>query len=230
MPTLTRRTLLPHFEKADPIMARLIKEAGPYRLRARPCTSPFKHLAKAIASQQISSKVADTILKRFVKLYPLVNFPKPSQVLATDNQTLRGVGFSAGKVRALKDLARHTQSGLVPNTRLLEKLDDEDIILRLTQVHGIGPWTVQMMLMFQMGRLDVLPKEDYGIRNGFRITYNLINLPTPGELAHFGERWAPYRSAAAWYLWRAVDLQAVSKITSRKITKVARVLRGRKSS
>ena len=207
-----RRTLLPHFRRADPVMAALVEAVGPYRLRAEPCASPFRHLAQAIASQQISGRAADTILARFVALYDGGDarrddrFPEPGQVLATDPERLRGVGFSAAKAAALRDLAARTLEGVVPDSATLARLDDAAIVARLTQVRGIGPWTVQMMLMFQLGRPDVLPVDDYGVRNGFRLAYGLAELPTPRELARHGERWAPWRSAAAWYLWRAVDL------------------------
>ena len=206
-------------------MAALVGAVGPYRLRPEPCASPFRHLAQAIASQQISGRAADTILARFVALYdggdaagpaeardPAGDrarddrFPEPAQVLATDPERLRSVGFSAAKAAALRDLAARTLEGVVPDTPTLERLDDAAIVARLTQVRGIGPWTVQMMLMFQLGRPDVLPVDDYGVRNGFRLAYGLAELPTPRELARHGERWAPWRSAAAWYLWRAVDL------------------------
>lgn len=201
-------------------MAVLVDTVGPYRLRAEPCASPFRHLAQAIASQQISGRAADTILARFVALYdrgderngdPAARarddrFPEPAQVLATDPERLRGVGFSAAKAAALRDLAARTLEGVVPDSATLARLDDAAIVARLTQVRGIGPWTVQMMLMFQLGRPDVLPVDDYGVRNGFRLAYGLAELPTPRELARHGERWAPWRSAAAWYLWRAVDL------------------------
>ena len=216
---IDRRTLLPHFRRADPVMAALVEAVGPYRLRAEPCASPFRHLAQAIASQQISGRAADTILARFVALYGKVDagdrtgardrddgFPEPAQVLATAPERLRSVGFSAAKAAALRDLAARTLEGVVPDSATLARLDDAAIVTRLTQVRGIGPWTVQMMLMFQLGRPDVLPVDDYGVRNGFRLAYGLAELPTPRELARHGERWAPWRSAAAWYLWRAVDL------------------------
>jgi 3-methyladenine DNA glycosylase/8-oxoguanine DNA glycosylase len=135
------------------------------------------------------------------------DFPAPSAVLAVKEKLLRGAGLSAAKVAAIRDLALKSEQGLVPDTTTLVSLEDDDIIERLTVVRGIGPWTVQMMLMFQLGRPDVLPVADYGVRNGFRIAYRLRDLPTPRELARQGEKWAPYRSAAAWYLWRAVDLE-----------------------
>lgn len=206
MPTLTRRHLLAHFRAADPVMAALIDAAGPYRLHPAHCDSPFEHLARAIASQQISGAAARAILGRFVTSFGAGEFPVPERILAAPDAALRAVGFSLSKVAALKDLAQHTLEGVVPDTRTLQTLDDAAIIDRLTQVRGIGPWTVQMMLMFQLGRPDVLPRDDYGVRNGFRIAYGKRKLPTPAELARFGARWAPFRSAASWYLWRAVEL------------------------
>ena len=152
-------------------MAALVEAAGPYRLRPAHCDSPFEHLARAIASQQISGAAARAILGRFVATFGSKTgaFPRPAKILTVHDQRLRAVGFSATKVAALKDLARHTLAGVVPDTRTLESLDDAAIVARLTQVRGIGPWTVQMMLMFQLGRLDVLPRDDYGDRKSTRL-------------------------------------------------------------
>jgi len=189
-------------------MAALVDAAGPYTLRPVECPSPFRHLAEAIISQQISGSAAAAILKRFIGLFEeRGDFPTPHAVLAVKENLLRGAGLSAAKVAAIRDLARKSEQGRIPDTATLASLEDDDIIEQLTAVRGIGPWTVQMMLMFQLGRPDVLPVDDYGIRNGFRIAYRLRDLPTPRELARQGEKWAPYRSAAAWYLWRAVDLE-----------------------
>ena len=201
------------------MLARLIAAAGPYRLKPETRdSSPFRHLARAIAHQQLNGTAANTILRRFAALYGHVDtggaahgaveppFPTPQQVIDTPDATLRGTGFSFAKVAALKDLSVKALSGIVPDTRTLESLDDDAIVERLTQVRGIGRWTVEMMLMFQLGRPDVLPIDDFGVRNGFRLTYGLRAMPTPRGLAVFGERWAPFRTAAAWYLWRAVDL------------------------
>lgn len=208
---LTRRTLRAHFGRIDPVMAALIEAAGPYRLRPVECDTPFQHLCEAIIGQQISGRAAAAILQRFVALVGKTRkhgvFPRPRQILRLDPATLRSAGLSAAKVTAIRDLAEKTLAGVVPPTETLQSLDDASIIERLTTVRGVGPWTVQMMLMFQLGRPDVLPSGDYGVRNGFRIAYRRGELPTPGELLRFGERWAPYRSAAAWYLWRAVDLE-----------------------
>ena len=208
VPALTRRVLLPHFRESDAVMAALVQAAGPYRLRASPCETPFRHLCEAIIGQQISGLAAAAILRRFTGLFELGlgDFPEPCDILRTDEATLRSAGLSAAKAAAIRDLAGKTLAGIVPDSRTLHTLDDATIIERLTAVRGIGPWTVQMMLMFQLGRPDVLPAADYGVRNGFRIAYRRRELPTPGELLRHGVRWAPYRSAAAWYLWRAVDL------------------------
>lgn len=216
---LTRRTLLAHFERTDRRIAQLISIAGPYRLRPSECASPFRHLAEAIVSQQISGAAARSILRRFIDTCggdPLdeAYFPTPEAVLARDVPSLRAAGLSAAKVTALQDLARKTIEGVVPDTKTLLALDDEAIVERLIAVRGIGRWTVQMMLMFQLGRPDVLPVDDYGVRNGFKLLYKKRELPTPGELARHGARWTPYRSAAAWYLWRAVDLARAGELTS----------------
>jgi DNA-3-methyladenine glycosylase II len=187
----------------DPVMA---------RLHARLERTPFESLASSIAHQQLNGAVAARILERFVALYAPAPFPEPASLLATSDAALRATGFSFAKIRALRDLAEKVQTGIVPASAELTALEDELIIERLTQVRGIGPWTVQMMLMFQLGRVNVLPIDDFGVRNGFRLAYGLKGLPTPRALAEFGERWHPQRSLAAWYLWRAVDLSREGKL------------------
>jgi DNA-3-methyladenine glycosylase II len=191
---------------ADPVMRALIAAAGPYTLRSTPADSPFRALIHSIAHQQLHGTAAARILERFVALYTPESYPSPSAVLATPAATLRAVGFSFAKIRALHDLAEKTLSGIVPPSAHLHTLADEAVIERLTQVRGIGPWTVHMMLMFQLGRPDVLPADDFGVRNGFRLAYGLKGLPTPRALAEFADRWRPYRTMACWYLWRAVEL------------------------
>jgi DNA-3-methyladenine glycosylase II len=198
--------------KTDPVMAALIKAAGPCRLESRAQHAPFEALARAIAHQQLHGVAAARILARFVDLFEPPGFPLPHQVLAARDDELRAVGFSFAKVAALKDLAAKTIEGIVPAPAELECLSDLEIIERLCAVRGIGRWTVEMMLMFQLKRPDVLPVDDYGVRNGFRLAYGLKAMPTPRALAQFGERWKPYRSAAAWYLWRAVDLSRVDRL------------------
>ncbi len=201
-----------HLAKADPVMAGLMRAAGRFALEPRRTHAPFRSLVSAIANQQLNGVVAQRILARFVALYADCEFPSPEQVFATSDASLRGVGFSFAKIAALKDLAAKTTAGVVPQSAELESLCDADIIERLTQVRGIGRWTVEMMLMFQLGRPDVLPVDDFGVRNGFRLAYGLSRMPTTRGLADFGTRWAPYRTMAAWYLWRAVDLHKDGKL------------------
>jgi DNA-3-methyladenine glycosylase II len=197
---------------ADPVLARVIEAAGPYRLVPERDRSPYEHLTRAIAHQQLNGTAAATILRRFVALYGDGRFPEPQQVLSTPAEALRGCGFSMSKIAALHDLAARAIDGLVPDCDALDALDDAGIVARLTQVRGVGRWTVQMMLMFQLGRADVLPVDDFGVRNGFRLAYGLRALPSPAALAGFGARWAPHRTAAAWYLWRAVDLARANRL------------------
>ncbi|MEO7775758.1 MAG: DNA-3-methyladenine glycosylase 2 family protein [Steroidobacteraceae bacterium] len=201
-----------HFGRTDAVMAKLVEHAGPFALTLRESGTPFHSLARAIASQQLSGAVAKTILGRFVVLYPGGEYPAPQQLLDTPDDTLRAVGFSWAKIAALKDLAAKTLSGVVPTTAQFAALDDEAIIERLVQVRGIGRWSAQMLLMFHLGREDVLPADDFGVRNGFKLAYGLKGLPQTKALLAWGERWKPYRSAASWYLWRAVDLHREAKL------------------
>ena len=212
LPDVTRR-ITAHLSTADPVLARVIAAHGPCTLRADRSISPFQHLAHAIAHQQLNGTAARTIFGRFVALYGADgSFPSPHEVLATPIESVRAAGFSGSKVAALRDLAQKTIDGVVPQLETLLTLDDAAIIERLTAVRGIGPWTVQMMLMFQLGRPDVLPVDDFGVRQGFQLAYGLRKMPTPRALHAYGVRWAPYRSAAAWYLWRAVDLHREQKL------------------
>lgn len=194
-----------HLAKTDPVMRRLIREVGPFTLTPQSKRSPFESLARAIAYQQLHEKAAESILRRFVALFPAKRFPQPDDLLAMDEQAIRGAGFSQAKVMALRDLAAKTLDGTVPIGAVVRKLDDEAIIERLIAVRGVGRWTVEMLLIFQLGRPDVLPVDDFGLRNGFRIAYGKRSMPKPKDLLQYGERWKPYRSAAAWYLWRAAD-------------------------
>ncbi|MBI4003262.1 MAG: DNA-3-methyladenine glycosylase 2 family protein [Nitrospira defluvii] len=194
-----------HLSKIDPVMKRLIAEVGPYALPLRAGRSPFESLARAIAYQQLHGKAAESILKRFIALFPGRRFPRPTEVLAAIPDALRSTGFSHAKIAALRDLAAKALDGTVPTSRVIQGLDDDAIVERLVEVRGIGRWTVEMLLIFQLGRPDVLPVDDFGVRNGFRIAYALGEMPTPKELFRYGERWKPYRTAAAWYLWRASE-------------------------
>jgi DNA-3-methyladenine glycosylase II len=194
-----------HLRKVDPVMKRLISEVGPYALPLRARRSPFESLARAIAYQQLHDKAAKSILRRFVALFPGRRFPRPAELLAAAPDAIRATGFSYAKIAALRDLAAKAIDGTVPTSQVIRRLDDDAIVERLIVVRGIGRWTVEMLLIFQLGRPDVLPVDDFGVRNGFRIAYKRTSMPTPQELLRYGERWRPYRTAAAWYLWRAVE-------------------------
>ena len=206
------RAIIAHLGKADPVMKQLIAAAGPYALAAQEQHSPFEALARAIAHQQLNGKAAQSILNRFISSCGQGVFPEPQGLLALEDAALRASGFSFAKIRALRDLAAKTLSGVVPAREHLHPLSDLQIIERLTAVRGIGCWTVQMLLMFQLRRPDVLPVDDFGVREGFRLAYGYRKMPAPKVLALFGERWAPHRSAAAWFLWRAVDLARAGKL------------------
>lgn len=187
-------------------MAALIASAGRYRPEPLPDHPPFETLARAIAHQQLHGAAAERILSRFIAACGNGGFPLPRQVIAAEDAQLRSAGFSYAKIAALKDLAAKTIAGMVPDRAELDTLSDLEIIERLSAVRGIGRWTVEMMLIFQLQRPDILPVDDFGVRNGFRLAYRLRGMPTARALAQFGERWKPHRSLAAWYLWRAVDL------------------------
>ena len=194
-----------HLARVDPVMRGLIQEIGPCTLTPRVGQSPFETLARAIAFQQLHEKAAESILKRFIALFPGRRFPRPEELLSIDDGSIRVAGFSRPKILALRDLASKTLDGTVPANRIIKMLDDEAIVERLIEVRGVGRWTVEMLLIFQLGRPDVLPVDDFGVRNGFRIAYGRRTMPTPRVVARYGERWKPYRTVASWYLWRAVD-------------------------
>jgi len=195
-----------HFATTDVVMARLMDVVGPYGLLPDLDCTPFRALARAIAHQQLHGTAAKSILARLVSTCGRGSFPTPQRLLAIPESELRAIGFSYAKIAALRDLAEKCIQGVVPSRRELERLSDAEIIERVTQVRGVGRWTVEMMLMFQLGRPDVLPVDDFGVRNGFRLAYGLEEMPAPRALAAYGERWRPYRSVASWYLWRAVEL------------------------
>jgi DNA-3-methyladenine glycosylase II len=197
---------LRHLRRVDPVMAQLIRRAGPYVPKPERGVGPYEALVEAVAHQQLTGKAARTILGRFHALYGIDCCPEPARLVLTPDASLRACGFSRAKAAALKDVAAGALDGTIPPRRTLARMKDEAIIARLVEARGVGRWTVEMFLMFTLGRPDVLPVDDYGVQNGFRIAYGKRKLPKPGTLAKFGERWAPYRTTASWYLWRAVDL------------------------
>ncbi len=196
---------LKHLSAVDPVMARLIREVGPCRLAHEPWRSPFQSLVQAVAHQQLNGTAAETILTRFKKLFPKRRFPKPEDLAKVTDEQIRACGFSFAKIAALRDIAAKTLDGTIPSSREIEKLEDEAIIERLTGARGVGRWTVEMLLMFQLGRKDVLPVDDFGVRTGFRVAYKKRDMPKPKALLAFGKKWRPHASTAAWYLWQAAN-------------------------
>lgn|SRR5690606_12472293 len=190
--------------RRDPPMRALIRSAGPFELRMRRPRAPFPALMRAIVYQQLSGKAAATIHSRVLALFPGRAHPTPEQLLAVDPELLRAAGLSQNKVRSVRDLAEKVLDGTVPTLARLQRMDDEEVVARLTAVRGIGRWTVEMLLIFTLGRPDVLPLDDLGIRRGFERCYG--GSATPDRLLEAGENWRPYRSVASWYLWRAADL------------------------
>jgi len=192
------------------VLARVIDAVGPLRIERKTTPSLFGALAEAIVHQQLNGKAAATIHARVCALFPRAQEgPTPAHILRASDERLRGAGLSAAKLLALKDLARKAKDGAIPTLEEAHDLDDAVLIERLTAVRGIGTWTVQMLLMFRLGRPDVLPIDDYGIRKGFQIAYRKRAMPAPKAVAKHGARWAPHRSAASWYLWRATELDAI---------------------
>jgi DNA-3-methyladenine glycosylase II len=194
-----------HLAGTDPRFAALIAQSLRYNIKSPTLTRPFDALAESIAYQQLSGKAAATIWGRVRALYPRRKYLDPRLVLQTKDKSLRAAGLSRNKIAALKDLAAKTLDGTVPPARALASMTDEEIIARLVTVRGIGRWTVEMLLLFDLGRPDIWPVHDYGVRKGFAKTFGRRKLPTPKQLLKFGEKWRPYRSVAAWYFWRALD-------------------------
>jgi DNA-3-methyladenine glycosylase II len=191
--------------RSDPVLAALVARVGPFTHEPPKMQSPFEVLARAIVYQQLSGKAAATIYGRLKLLTPGRHGFRPANLLALADAQLRGAGLSANKCLALRDLAAKTLDGTVPTLPRLRRLGDEEIIERLTAVRGIGRWTVEMLLMFRLGRPDVLPVDDLGVRKGFMQTYGLAAMPTKIELTEHAERWRPFRSVGSWYMWRALD-------------------------
>ena len=207
---------LAHLRNADAKLAALIDRAGPFTLRLGHAGTPFSSLLESIIYQQLHGKAAATIHQRVRALFG-DDDPTPELLLATPADRLRAAGLSANKLAAIRDLAEKTLSGVVPSQRAITRMTNEEIVARLTQVRGIGPWTVEMLLLFRLGRPDVFPVTDYGVRKGFALTFQRLtrsrpitaaDLPAPDPMLRRARRWSPYRSVATWYLWRACDLAA----------------------
>jgi len=204
---------LAHLKGNDAKLGALIDRVGEFTLRLDSSPSPFESLLESILYQQLHGKAAATIHRRVREYFG--GDPTPKLLLDTPDEPLRAAGVSGNKIKALRDLAAKTLDGTVPSHKMIGKMSDAEIVERLTEVRGIGPWTVEMLLIFRMGRPDVLPVTDYGVRKGFALTFQRLpktrpieasDLPKPDVIFRRGQRWAPYRSVASWYLWRACDL------------------------
>jgi DNA-3-methyladenine glycosylase II len=191
-----------HLSGVDPIMARIVEQVGVYDATYR--RERFPALARAIIFQQLAGSAARAILKRFIELFPGRRFPSPEQVVATSEARLRKVGLSRAKALYIKGLAADVVAKKV-NFHRFPKMEDDAIIAELTQVKGIGQWTAEMFLMFNLGRPDVMPAGDLGVQNAVMKAYGMAKRPTPKELREFAQRWKPHRTAAAWYLWRSLE-------------------------
>src|SRR5438309_9386397 len=204
----------------DPQLAPLIKETQEFRIEAHGSDSPYEILLECIAYQSISGKAAATIFGRIKALGSDGRPPSPEQMLKLGKPVLRKAGLSGAKVLAMKDLAQKTIDGVVPTLEQAERLSDEELVERLVSVRGIGAWTVEMFLIFRLGRPDVLPIHDLGVKKGWSVAYGKKHMPRPKELLAFGERWRPYRTVASWYMWRAFELAgyaATNKIRPPKL-------------
>ncbi len=212
-----------HLAAVDRKMAKVIASHDPFPTKFPKHNDPYEALIRAVVFQQLSGKAANTIHGRVIALFPGKKHPDPEDLLGAKDETLRSAGLSRQKSAALKDIAQKRIDGIIPAAKALAKLEDEEIISRLTAARGVGRWTVEMYLIFSLGRPDVLPIDDLGVRKGaekiLRRTF------TPKELAAYGERWGPWRSAAAWHCWRAIDTVTMEKKTPRSSDKPKKAAR-----
>lgn len=190
-----------HLRQADPVVGALIEQHGPYR--PRPAMDHYESLLRTVMFQQLNGRAASAIQDRWMALYG-GRYPTPSELLATTDEAFRSVGVSRQKTGYLRDIAGRTLSGAL-DLQGIEDLPDEEIVSQVTAVNGLGEWSAHMFLMFQLGRPDVLPTGDFGVRNGMRIAYGLPDMPSPARAREIGAAWAPYRSVGSWYMWRAVE-------------------------
>lgn len=186
----------------DPDWQRHIRAVGPCLHQPHPARDPYESLVRAIAYQQLHAKAGDAILGRLVGLFAGQTFPRPEQILAMDVEQLRACGFSASKIATIQGIAQATLDGVVPDYPTARAMDDETLIERLTSLRGVGRWTVEMLLIYSLERMDILPADDFGVREGYRRLKGLDIQPTPKQMIEIGRAWSPYRTVAAWYLWR----------------------------
>jgi DNA-3-methyladenine glycosylase II len=222
LPPFDLRLAMDTLGAKDPLLVPLIKETEEFRIETESSDSPYEILLECIAYQSISGKAAATIFGRVKALGANGRAPTPEEMLKLSKPALRKAGLSGAKALAMKDLAKKTIEGIVPTLEQAEKLSDEELVERLVSVRGIGAWTVEMFLIFRLGRPDVLPIHDLGVKKGWSVTYGKKHMPKPKELLAFGERWRPYRTVASWYMWRACQRAgsaALRKIRPAKVRK-----------
>ncbi len=202
--------------RRDPVLKAVIRQVGPCSLKpAR--RQPYEALVRAIAHQQVHGRAAEAILGRFIGCCcPDPGFPTPEQVLALTPEAMRACGLSGNKVLAIRDIAQKATAGVVPTRATARRLSDDELVERLVPLRGVGRWTVEMLLIFTLGRPDILPVDDFGVREGYRVAAGLDEQPKPRALAEIGEAWGPYRTTAAWYFWRAADLSKEGRFKAPK--------------
>jgi DNA-3-methyladenine glycosylase II len=200
-----------HLARADPVLGAFIKRTGMLKPRKVDHKEPYAALLSAVAHQQLHAKAAEAILAR-LKILAGGEMPAPAALLAFSEEGLRGCGFSGSKIRSLRDIAAKAAEGHIPPRARARRLSDEELITRLTAIRGVGRWTVEMLLIFTLRRPDVLPVDDFGVREGYRVLHGLPEQPKPKALAMLGQAYAPHRSLAALYLWRAADLAKPAKL------------------
>ncbi|MBC3366074.1 DNA-3-methyladenine glycosylase [Pseudomonas sp. SWRI154] len=189
--------------KLDEDWRRHVEAIGPCLLQPKPARDPYEALVRAIAYQQLHAKAGDAILGRLLGLFPQGTFPRPEQILATDVTQMRSCGFSASKIATIQGIAQATLDGIVPGYATALAMDDEALIERLVTLRGVGRWTVEMLLIYSLERPDILPADDFGVRDGYRRLKGLDAQPSRRQMIDIGQAWSPYRTVAAWYLWRA---------------------------
>jgi 3-methyladenine DNA glycosylase/8-oxoguanine DNA glycosylase len=231
-----------HLSRVDRQLAKVIAKSGPCHMMQETTQSIFEALMESIIYQQLNGKVAAVITQRVKALFPentkrmrtrrglVAGFPAPEQIIAASDEKLRSAGLSRAKMLAIRDLAAKTLDGTVPTLRQAHRMSDEKLIERLDTVRGIGRWTVEMLLIFRLGRPDVLPVDDYGVRKGFARMRKLDELPKPKELMAYGERWKPFRSVASWYLWRAAEMKALPLAGDAQNAKKAAIKKAKKKN
>jgi DNA-3-methyladenine glycosylase II len=204
-----------HLSLIDEDWSRLIKSAGPCMHRSQPTREPYEALVRAVAYQQLHARAADAIIGRFLDLYPEDVFPRPAQILATPFEILRSCGFSTRKISTIRNIAEGTLSGLVPTRDIAGEMSDDELISRLVELPGIGRWTVEMLLIYTLDRIDVLPADDFGVREGYRFLKTLDTIPSRKTMETAGMPCSPYRTVASWYLWRIPSLPGYTKMKKR---------------